>query len=75
MTARTWEGEELERLRVAYQDSPLKLWAIAQDFNTSAGQIARLRLIHGWPKRQGNGIIRRYRAKTQNCVDAPKAQE
>ena len=67
-----WRGEKLERLRVAYVDSHLKLWAIAQDFDTSPGQIARLRKIHGWPKRQGTGVIRRYRAQTQNCVDGPK---
>ena len=69
MTAKRWRGEELERLRVAYEDSPLKLWAIAADFGTSQGCFSRLARLHGWKRRQGVGVIRRYRLKTQNCVD------
>lgn len=47
-----WEGQELEKLRIAYEESDMPLEYIAVEMRTSLGGIARVARINGWTPRR-----------------------
>jgi hypothetical protein len=49
---RRWEGAELEKLRVAYEETDMSLEYIAKEMRTSLGSIARVARINGWRPRR-----------------------
>jgi hypothetical protein len=72
-----WEGAELERLRISYEESDMPLEYIAAEMRTSLGSIARVARINGWKPRRpvstakfrNEALVQRHMARMAFVVE------